>query len=118
MSEPREEKIYVPFSSAKEIKFQSGHSIIKLGFKVEELKKFLNRHTNERGYINIGISKRQEVGQFGDTHCVWLDTYKPKQSGQHPDGARRMTREEVHKGLQEAADDLANNPPRDKDVPF
>jgi hypothetical protein len=72
-------KIYVPRSGCKSVTFQSGKSILKLSFKVQDLIPFLQEHVNEKGYINFGISERREVGQYGDTHCVWLDTWKPKQ---------------------------------------
>lgn len=74
-----EQKTYVPKSSAKQITFQSsGKTIIKISFKANELIEFVNGHVNASGYINLGISERREVGPYGDTHCVWLDTWQPK----------------------------------------
>ena len=43
--------------------------------KVADLVAFAQAHTNERGYLNLVISERREVGQYGDTHSVTLDTY-------------------------------------------
>lgn len=74
-------KIYVPKSGAKEITFQSGKKILKLNFKANELIAFLNQHKNDKGYVTLGVSERREVGQYGDTHCVWLDTWKPQPRG-------------------------------------
>lgn len=80
-----EQKIYVPRSGAKQITFErSGKTILKLNFKVEDFIAFLNQHKNEKGYITLGVSERREVGKFGDTHCVWLDTRKPNQNGERP----------------------------------
>jgi hypothetical protein len=59
--------------SAKEKTFTNGGSIIKVGIKVEDLAAFVKAHKNERGYINLAISPRREVGQYGDTHSVYLD---------------------------------------------
>ena len=76
----KQEKIYVPRTTAKEIKFQNGGSMIKLGFHADSLIEFIKANTNEKGYINITVSARREVGQHGDTHSVALDTWKPDQS--------------------------------------
>lgn len=45
-----------------------------ISFKVEELQK----HANEKGYVNITMSKRKEVGQYGDTHSFTLNEWKAK----------------------------------------
>jgi hypothetical protein len=71
------QKTYVPKSSAKEVQFRNGGSILKVGLHVESMIAFLQAHRNEAGYVNLGISRRREVGSHGDTHCVWLDTWKP-----------------------------------------
>ena len=69
------EKIYLK-SSAKEKIFANGGSVLNIGIKAEELIQFIQAHTNERGYLNLNISKRNEVGQYGDTHSISLDTWK------------------------------------------
>lgn len=79
-----EKKIYVPKCSAKQVTFQSGKSILKLGVHAETLCEFLREHANEKGYVNLGISERKQPGQYGDTHCVWLDTWKPQPRGDVP----------------------------------
>lgn len=71
-----EKKIYAPVS-AKMNTFASGHSILKLGINVEKFKAFLDQFKNERGYVNLGISQRRKESDFGETHTVWLDTWKP-----------------------------------------
>lgn len=72
------DKIYVPRSSAKEKKFDNGGSIIKLGFKADELVAFINQHKNSRGYINFSVGQRKTPSQYGDTHSVALDQFEPK----------------------------------------
>lgn len=63
--------------SAKEKTFGNGGSVIKLGIKVEELAAFVKAHKNERGYVNLVIAQRRNVGEYGDTHSVYLDDYTP-----------------------------------------
>lgn len=71
------EKTYLK-CSAKEKTFSNGGSIIKVGVKVADLIAFAQQHGNERGYLNLTIGARREVGQYGDTHTVTLDTFTPK----------------------------------------
>lgn len=51
---------------------------IRVGVKVEDLIAFAKQHGNDRGYLNLEIKERREVGQYGDTHSVTLDTFDPK----------------------------------------
>jgi len=76
------EKTYLK-CSAKAHTFNNGDQIIKLSFKDTDIAAFVREHKNERGYVNLIISQRREVGQYGDTHSVSLDTWQPpKPSGQ------------------------------------
>lgn len=75
-------KVYVPKASAKEISFDGGGSLIRLGFRVEELLDFIHQHATPSGYLNLTLGKRRDVGKFGETHSVYLDTYTPKAGGQ------------------------------------
>ena len=70
-------KIYLR-CSAKAKTSQYGERLI-IGVKAEELIRFANEHKNERGYINLIVSKRKEPGQYGDTHSVALDDFQPRQ---------------------------------------
>jgi hypothetical protein len=78
------EKIFLK-CSAKEKTFASGGSILNLGIKVADLLEFAQRHANERGYLNLCVQSRRELGKFGDTHSVTLDTWvaKPKTGPAH-----------------------------------
>ena len=69
------EKIWLK-CSAKEKIFANGGSVLNIGIKAEDLTQFIEAHTNERGYLNVNIIKRNEVGQYGDTHSISLDTWK------------------------------------------
>lgn len=74
----KQEKIYVPGTSIKEFKFDGGGSVIRIGLNLEKFAPFVKQHKNERGYINFNLSLRKEVGPYGDTHSLSLDTYTPK----------------------------------------
>jgi hypothetical protein len=66
--------------SAKEYKFTSGGSVLNVGVRVDEIIAFAKEHGNERGYLNLTVSQRKEVGQYGQTHSVYLDAYDAKKS--------------------------------------
>lgn len=82
------DRVYAPFS-AKEHTFADGGKIIKLSAKADKLIAFIEANFNESGYINLVLASRREKGQYGDTHTVYLDTWKPKQR----DGATTNTPE-------------------------
>ncbi len=71
-----ESKLYVPKCSAKARTTTFGE-ILNVSFHADTLKAFIVEHTNDRGYLNLTISKRKAVGPYGDTHSVALDTWKP-----------------------------------------
>lgn len=85
-----EPKTYVPKCSAKSV---ADGRILKLSFKAKELVEFAHQHVNERGYLNLCVSERRELGQFGDTHTVWLDTWKPGQNQTQRTAAKPTTQE-------------------------
>lgn len=89
------EKTYIQGVSVKEIQLKSG-GILKMGINKEKfLEHIKSIPANEKGYINLGISQRKEVGKYGDTHSVWLDTWKPEQRQQ----PMRKTKDEEEIGL-------------------
>lgn len=103
-----QQKIYAPVR-AKVVEFQSGKKILKISFKSDEMVEFIQKHTNQRGFVNLGVSKRKEVGRYGETHTVWLDTWEP---GQQQPSAPRPAPAPTTRNI---------NPPSDpeaKDVPF
>ncbi len=72
-----EQKTYINGLTVKEKKFANGNAILKIGVNVDKLMAQLSQHRNAKGYVNLAISARKTVGQYGDTHCVWLDTWEP-----------------------------------------
>jgi hypothetical protein len=69
-------KTYVNGVSVKEKVFDNG-SLLRMGISVDKVVEFLKANKNSGGYVNLIISPRKEVGQYGDTHSVYLDTWEP-----------------------------------------
>jgi hypothetical protein len=69
--------IYVPGTSVKEHSFDDGFSIMRFSINLERFAPFAKSNKNEKGYINLNIVKRREIGTYGETHSVSLDTWKP-----------------------------------------
>jgi hypothetical protein len=78
----KQPKIYVP-GSAKAKQFDWGQ-VLNISFKADKIIEFIEQHKNDKGYINLKISPRKEVGQYGDTHTMEVDTWSPKQAGSAP----------------------------------
>lgn len=45
-----------------------------MSFSLEKLQQY----ANDRGYVNMTMSKRREPGQYGDTHYFTLNDWKPE----------------------------------------
>lgn len=106
--------IYVPRSIAREKTFQNGGSILSVSFHAESLLAFIREHTNDRGYFNITIRKRREVGKHDETHSVCLDTWTPKAGVQQMRQAVQAT--QVTMSSPRSARDAT--PEEQTDVPF
>ena len=39
----------------------------------------LEEHKNEKGYVNLVMSKRKEVWKYGETHSFKLNDWKPEE---------------------------------------
>ncbi len=65
-------KTYIDGSSCKAINGQFGE-FFNMSFNIEKLA----AHANEKGYVNMTMSKRKEPGQYGDTHYFTLNDWKP-----------------------------------------
>lgn len=77
-----ENKNYAPIS-AKEIQTKHG-KLMKLSFRIDKLAPWANAVVNDKGYVNLCITPRKTEGKYGETHCVWLDTYTPRQQDDSP----------------------------------
>lgn len=72
-----EQKVYVNPMWFEEKTFNDGGSILKVNIQAEDLIKFLKANKNKDGYVKIVISKRKQVGDKGQTHYAYLDTWQP-----------------------------------------
>lgn len=64
---------YIQKTTLKEGKFS-----IKFSGKTDEVITQLISITNDKGYFNLEIKKRKEVGKYGDTHYLQVDEWKPE----------------------------------------
>lgn len=62
------------------VKLKASNYGVKFSGKTEEVIQQLKAITNEKGYFNLEIKQRKEPGQYGETHYLIVDEYKPKQS--------------------------------------
>ena len=60
-------------------KIKSEYFKLLLSGKAETFIEEIRKYTNEKGYFNFEISERKEVGQYGDTHSLKLNEWKPKE---------------------------------------
>jgi len=65
-------KTYIDGTSCKSINGQYGE-FFNMSFNIEKL----SQYANEKGYVNVTMSKRKEPGQYGDTHYFTLNDWKP-----------------------------------------
>jgi hypothetical protein len=108
-----EQKTYIKGVKLVEKHFENGNSILKISCKADVLIEQLNAMKNGKGYVNFGVSARKEVGQYGDTHCMWLDTWQPKAkdvpTGSSP-GSRYSPGNQMTGGSSEPAPESDNLP--------
>lgn len=69
------EKKYI-WGTAKVVQTSFGE-LLNLSLKLEDMKAIVN----DKGYVNMTVMKRKEVGKFWDTHYVVENSYKPQSQG-------------------------------------
>lgn len=62
----------------KKIEFDGGGHIYKISIHKDALAEL---PANEKGYVKLIMSAKREPGEYGDTHYMYLDTWKPKTQG-------------------------------------
>lgn len=76
-------KIYC--GNGKEKTFQDGGSIIEVMLDVDDLAKNFNEHgfTTQQGKrkIKVKVCRGRNIDQYGNTHYVEIDTWKPNSQG-------------------------------------
>lgn len=75
-NQPENQNTY--FGSIKAHTFSDGNMILKQSFSAQDLAN-MQACLNESGYVNLIISRRQQVSEWGHTHSCRLDTWKPQQ---------------------------------------
>lgn len=108
------EKIYINGVQLKEKVFQDGGSIIGLSVKLDKLIPSLQEHVNEKGYVNLKICKKRQPDQYGGTHYIELDTWRPKPQGQGNYQPQQPTQQQVDKVNSQDA----TMPDNQEDYPF
>lgn len=73
------EKKYIG-GSAKQVETQYG-GILNLSLKLSDMQEIVN----EKGYVNMSVMARKEPWQYGDTHYVCENDYKPKPKHEQDD---------------------------------
>jgi len=66
-------KTYIDGTSCKAINGQFWE-FYNMSFNLEKLQQY----ANEKGYVNMTMSKRKEPGQYGDTHYFTLNDWNPE----------------------------------------
>lgn len=66
-------KTYIEWASCKAVNWQFWE-FYNISFNIEKLQQY----ANEKWYVNITMSKRREVWQYGDTHYFTLNEWNPE----------------------------------------
>ena len=66
--------------SGKAIQTQYGE-LLKLSIGPKDLET-ITQNVNEKWWINLVVKKRKEVGKYGETHSICVDTWKPEKQDQ------------------------------------
>lgn len=66
-------KTYIDWTSCKGVNGQFWE-FFNMSFNLEKLQQY----ANEKGYVNMTMSKRREAWQYGDTHYFVLNEWSPE----------------------------------------
>lgn len=95
-------KTFVNGLWVKKYTFSDGNYILKLSCSAEKMSKFLLDNKNDKGYTNIVLSAKREVGEDGISHVATLDEWKPKSDSAAP---QRTTTKSPSKVIEEPYND-------------
>ena len=65
--------------SGREVSFDNGSSIVNVTLNLAELKEHIYDY-NGKKYVNLTVGARKEPDQFGKTHYVKINTFKPDEN--------------------------------------
>lgn len=83
-------KTYIDGTSCKAINGQFWE-FFNISINVEKLQQY----ANEKGYVNMVMSKRREVGQYGDTHYFTLNEYNPENNNSASDNNTQSKSDDI-----------------------
>ena len=79
---------------------------IKVSGQLDKIIEEFTKLANSRGYVNLEIKERKEVGRYGETHSVILDTWEPTGNQQSSTSNNSSTSEEAPASTSGPDDDL------------
>jgi len=83
------DKIYL--ASIKERLFPDGGSCLNVSFGPKDFE-ILQANRNEKGWVNLKITKRREQSEYGQTHSMVIDDWRPDTT-QARQGINRMEKD-------------------------
>lgn len=113
--------------SGKEKTFDDGGHILTVTLNIDEILAQYDAYgfTTDRGKrtIKVKIGRRKSVGQYGETHTVEIDTWKPSQSTQSASSGngyqrREETPQKPLSGTAKSVPDFEDPPDFPDDIPF
>jgi len=91
-----EGKIYC--GSGKEKTFNGGGSIIEVSLTLDGIAELFKQYgfTTKAGkkIIKLKIGKRREIGNYGETHTVEIDTFKPEAKPQRDEVTKHYAKDD------------------------
>lgn len=72
------EKQYIKNVTLKMREFSNGGQQMNFSLHLEKFIEQCRVVVNEKGYVNLCISSRKAIGQYGNTHSLWVNTWTPK----------------------------------------
>lgn len=61
------------------------YDLINFSVCLSDLPKELIYEYKDKKYINLTIGAKKEVDQYGKSHAVWINEFKPEQKKAEPD---------------------------------
>lgn len=96
MNNTTEQKQFINGLWVQEKSFDNGNTILKLSILPEKfIESIKSVKVNEKGYIKLIISKKKSLGENGDSHYCYVDTWQP--SGQKPSDSVKPVKPVVKK---------------------
>lgn len=101
------DKIYV--GSGEEKHFPDGGSLIQVTLTLDNMGEYFKQYgftsVSGKKMIKLKLNKRREIGKFGETHSLEIDTWKPSANNQ----AQR--RQESHNASSSVSPDFPDEIP-------